>query len=134
MVDAGWRSLAEFVRYLPQLEQLDLTEEQLRSIPVRAEPAEDQDFLSLGELPPGAPPLEPGRFGFVGTRQIYAYRSDVPPKLWQRLVTSLGHHRASGTGRKGMFGNSEEQVVDQENPAQSWRRLNAGETYHPPEL
>jgi len=132
--DATRPSLAEFVRYLPQVQGLDLTEPELRSVPVHAQPATNENFLSLGELPPGAPPMEPGLFPFVGTRQIYAFHSDVPPHLWQRLATGLAPHRPSGTGGTGMFGNSEEQVVDSDDVAQSWRLLNAGEPYFPPEL
>ena len=134
MAGAERPSLAEFVRYLPQVRQLGLEEEQLRAIPVHAEPPAHEDFLSLGELPPGAPPIESGRFSFVGTRQIYAYHSDVPPLLWQKLVTSLQAHRPSGTGGTGMFGNPEERVVDEDDPAHSWHVLNAGEPHRPPEL
>lgn len=134
MGDAARPALAEFVRYLPQVRELNLTDDDLKAIPVHAEPPSDQEFLSLGELPPGAPSIEEGPFPFVGTRQIYAYCSDVPHHLWQRLVTGVGPHRASGSGGTGMFGNEEEQVVDHDNPAQSWRVLNAGEPYRPPEL
>lgn len=127
-------SLAEFARYLPRLGQLGLTESELRSIPVHAEPPPHDEFLSLGELPPGAPPLESSQFPFVGTRQIYVYHPEVSSPLWQRLAISLQVPRPSGSGGTGMFGNDDEQAVDEENPAQSWRTLNAGEWYHPPEI
>jgi len=127
-------SLEQFARYLPRVHQLGLGTDELRSIPVRAEPPFAEEFLFLGELPPGAPPIEPGRFAFVGTRQIYVYHSDVPPRLWQVLSAGIRVPRASGSGGTGMFGNEDESVVDEEAPAQSWRVLNAGEWYHQPEL
>ncbi len=134
MGDAAPASLADYVRYLPRVRALALTEDELRAIPVHDRPPSDDVFLSIGTLPPGAPPLEPGRFRFVGTRQIYVYRSDVAAPLWQRLVAGLGPRSASGAGGTGMFGNAEERVVDEENPVQSWRVLDAGETYRPWEM
>ena len=134
MDEAVRPSLAEFVRYLPQVRDLNLTEAELRSIPVHPVPPSDDEFLSLGELPPSAPPLDPSRFPIIGTRQIYVYRSDVPPDLWNRLTLGIGPHRASGARGTSMFGNPEEKVVDEENPAQSWRVLDTGESYHPPAL
>ena len=134
MGDAARASLADYVRYLPRVRALGLGEDELRSIPVHDRPPSDDVFLSLGELPPGAPPLEPARFRFVGTRQIYVYRSDLPASLWQRLVVGLAPRRSSGAGGTGMFGNAEEQVVDEENPVQSWRVLDAGEPYRPWEM
>lgn len=123
--------LANFVRYCPRLQELDLKEDELRSIPVHAEPPSDTEFLSLGELPPGAPPLDEGRFRFVGSRQIYVYRSEIPPPLWHKLVARLGRAAPSGTGAPRLFGNPEEKVVDSEDPVQSWRVLDAGEPYAP---
>lgn len=131
MVEAARATLAEYARYLPGVRDLKLTDRELRSIPVRDRPPSNQVFLSLGELPPGAPPIDAAGFRFVGTRQIYAYQSDVPPRLWQRLVVGMGPRRPSGSGGTGMFGNVEEMVIDGENPAQSWRVLDAGEPYQP---
>ncbi|MGH2460392.1 MAG: hypothetical protein ACRDIY_16180 [Chloroflexota bacterium] len=127
-------SLAEFARYLPRVGLICLSDQELRSIPVHAEPPPQDEFLSLGELPPGAPPLAPSQFRFVGTRQLYVYHAQVPPHLWHRLATGLQVPRPSGSGGTGMFGNADEQAVDEEDPAQSWRVLNAGEAYRPPEL
>ncbi len=129
MVEPARATLAEYVRYLPRVRDLKLTDRELRSIPVHDRPPSNQIFVSLGELPPGAPPLEANGFRFVGTRQIYAYQSDVPPLLWQRLLLGLGPRRPSGSGGTGMFGNVDESVVDDENPVQSWRVLDAGEPY-----
>lgn len=127
-------ALAEFVHYLPRVQELNLTQDQVQAIPVHAEPASDQVFIGLGELPPGAPRIEEGPYPFVGTRQIYVYESDTPRHLWQRLVVALGPHRASGSGGTGMFGNADERAVDEDDPAHSWRVLNAGEPFRPPEL
>ena len=134
MGDLERPSLAEFARYLPRVRQLGLGEDELRAVLVHAEPPPSDTFLSLGELPPGAPPLESGTLSFVGTRQIYVYHSDVPPRLWQRLATGLHVPRPSGTGGTGMFGNADEYMVDEDDPSHSWRVVNAGEPYHPPEL
>ncbi len=119
-------TLAEFVGYLPQIQALDLSGAELRAIRVHPEPASDDEFISLGELPPGAPPVGPMRFPPVGTRQLYVYHSEAPESLWQRFVVGLTPHRPSGTGGTGMFGTPEERVVDEENPRQGWRRLDAG--------
>jgi hypothetical protein len=119
-------TLADFVGYLPRVEALHLTADELRAIPVHPEPSSDDEIIALGELPPGAPPVGPTRFPFVGTRPLYAFHSEVPPALWQRLVAGLTPHRPSGTGGTGMFGTPEEKAVDEENPAQSWHTLDAG--------
>jgi hypothetical protein len=115
------------VRYLPQIQALDLTPEQIAQIRVRPEPPSDEEFISLGELPLGAPPVGERSFPFTGTRQLYVARSDAPDELWERLATGLLPHRPSGSGGTPLFGNPDERVVDEENPALSWRRLNAGE-------
>jgi len=127
-------SLAQFIHCLRPELKVAVSETESRDIPVHAEPASDGQFLSLGELPPGAPPIDPGRFPFVGTRQIFVYRSDTPPHLYQRLAVGLRSPRPSGTGGTGMFGNPEEHAVDADAPSHSWRQINAGEPYGPSEL
>lgn len=126
-------ALSEFVQYLPQVAEIGLNRDELKAIPVHAEPPSNEDFLSLGELPPGAPPIGPSVFPFIGTRQIYVCRGDVPPHLWNHLAAKIGPHRRSGTGKSPMFGNPEERVVDEENPRHSWRRLDAGQSLFPGE-
>jgi hypothetical protein len=116
----------EFARFLPWIGKLGLSESDLVAIPVHAEPSSDDEFVTLGELPPGAPPLDEGRFPFVGSRQLYAFHAEVPEPLWRRLVSGLAPGRASGTGGTGMFGTDEERVVDEENPQLAWERLDAG--------
>lgn len=125
--------LFDFVQYLPQIQQINLSPDELRSIPVHFEPAEDEEFLSLGELPAGTPPKGPDRFTSVGTRQAYAYRSDVPEDLWGRLEVGLLSHRPSGTGGSGMFGTADEHVVDDDDVRKSWRQLDAGAPILPEE-
>ena len=120
-------SLAQFARYLPHVQALGFQERELAAIPVHPEPSDDDEFVTLGELPPGALPLDSGRFPFVGTRQIYAFHRDVPEPLWRRLVAGLAPARPSGSGGTGMFGTPDEQVVDEENPESSWRTLDAGQ-------
>lgn len=134
MADREGPTLAQFVRFLPRVQRLGLSEAELRAIPVHGEPPSRDAFLSLGELPPGAPRIEVGPLAFVGTRQIYVYCSEVAGPTWRRLASGLAPHRASGTGGTGMFGNPEEKAVDEENPASSWRILDAGETSYPLEL
>jgi hypothetical protein len=95
---------------------------------VHPEPAEDGEFLSLGEIPPGAPAVGQRDAPVVGTRQLYAYRSEIPAVLWERLGAGLEPREPSGTGAPGMFGNADERVVDEENPRLSWRNLDAGES------
>lgn len=114
-------ALSEFVQYLPPVAEIGLNRDELKAIPVHAEPPSNEDFLSLGELPPGAPPIGLSVFPFIGTRQIYVCRGDVPP------------HQRSGTGKSPMFGNPEERIVDEENPRHSWRRLDAGQSLFPGE-
>jgi hypothetical protein len=126
--NATWRPLAEYVKYLPRVQELGLRPEELRAIPVHPEPADDEEFLSLGEIPPGAPAVGPRDVPAIGTRQLYAYRSEVSPALWERLGAGLKPRQPSGTGAPGMFGNPAEEVVDEENPQLSWRNLDAGES------
>ena len=126
MTNGTWPTLAEYVRYLPRVQALGLAADELRAIPVHPEPASNDEIITLGELPPGAPPVGPERFPFVGTRPLYAFHSEVPPALWQRLVDGLSPHRPSGTGGTGMFGNDEEIAVDEDNPKRSWHTLDAG--------
>jgi hypothetical protein len=126
VANGTWPTLAEYVRYLPRVQALGLTADELRAIPVHPEPTSNEEIVSLGELPPGAPSVGLERFPFVGTRPLYAFHSEVPPSLWQRLVDGLGPHHASGTGGTGMFGNEAEKVVDEENPERSWHTLDAG--------
>src|SRR5262245_8490082 len=103
----GRSTLADFVRYLPRIGELGLSESDLAAIPVHAEPSSDDAFVTLGELPLGAPALVEDSFPVVGTRQIYAYQADVPEPLWRRLVRGLAPNRSSGTGGTGMFGTDE---------------------------
>jgi hypothetical protein len=119
-------TLAEYVGYLPRVQALGLTPDELRAIPVHPEPTSNEEIVSLGELPPGAPPVGPERFPFVGTRPLYAYHSEVPPARWRRLVDGLSPRQPSGTGGTGMFGNEAEKVVDEENPKRSWHSVDAG--------
>ncbi len=119
-------TLADYVDYLPRVKALRLSREELQKIPVHPEPSSDDEFVTLGELPPGAPAVGQTRFPFVGTRPLYAYRREVPAALWRRLVAELTPHRPSGTGGTGMFGTPDEKVVDEENPALSWHTLDAG--------
>jgi hypothetical protein len=129
--DQSPTTLARFVDYLPQIQALHLDPTELAAIRVHPAPPSAEEFLSLGELPPGAPPVGPERFPPVGTRLLYAFRSEVPAPLWNRLTTGLAPHRPSGSGGTGMFGNEAEKVVDGENAQLSWRRLNAGENPWP---
>jgi hypothetical protein len=120
-------TLAQFARYVPRVQALGLGDDELAAVPVHAEPSPDDEFVSLGELPPGAPLVEPDPFPFIGTRQLYAYHRDVPENIWWRLAEGLAPKRPSGTGGTGMFGNADEQVVDQDNPKASWHTLDAGQ-------
>lgn len=120
-------TLAEYVDYLPNVKALNFSTNELRKIPVHPEPASDDEFITLGELPPGAPPVGPTRFPYIGSRPLYAYRSEVPAPLWQRLVIGLAPHQPSGTGGTGMFGTPVEKVVEEENPEVSWHELDAGQ-------
>jgi hypothetical protein len=129
-----WPPLSDFVQYLPQIRRMNLGPDELRSIPVHFEPPDAEEFLSLGELPAGVPPSGPDAFGFVGTRQAYAYRSDLPDDLWGRLEVGLMPRRASGTGGTGMFGTPDETVVDDDDVRKSWRNLDAGAPSNPEEL
>lgn len=133
MGQASSPPLFDFVQYLPQIQRINLSPDELCSIPVHFEPADDGEFLSLGELPPGTSPQGPDRFPSVGTRQAYAYRSDVPDDLWGRLEVGLLPHRASGTGGTGMFGTADEHVVDDDDVRKSWRQLDAGAPVLPEE-
>ncbi|HLH73540.1 MAG TPA: hypothetical protein VKX96_09665 [Chloroflexota bacterium] len=136
MGDTGDATLAEFVQYLPRIQGLNLSRQDLEKIRVRSEPASDQEFLSLGELPPGAPPIGRDLFPFIGSRQLFVVRSDIPSDLWYRLANALAPHKPSGSGGTGMFGNDEEVWVDEENPQLSWRQIDAGQEMPPgpPEL
>jgi hypothetical protein len=127
-MSAGARpTLAEFIGYLPRVKALNLSADELRAVPVHPEPSTNDDFVTLGELPPGAPPVGPTLFPFVGTRPLYAYRPEVPADLWQRLIVGLSPHQASGTGGTGMFGTPEEKVVDEEDVEASWQEIDAGQ-------
>jgi hypothetical protein len=120
-------TLAEFAKYLPRVREAPgLAPDDLGAIPVHAEPPSADEFVTLGELPPGAPRLPEDRFPPFGSRQLYAYHADIPPALWRRLVAALAPHQPSGTGGTGMFGTAEERVVDEENPQQAWERFDAG--------
>ena len=121
-----WPPLANYTRWLPQVRALGLSEAELQAVPVRPEPPSGEEFVSLGEIPPGAPPLGQQCIPPTGTRQLYAVRSEVPEQVWERLTVGLMPGRPSGSGGTGMFGNEEERVVDEENPRESWRRLDAG--------
>lgn|GEM_PF-5324062 len=126
MSNTVWPPLAEYVRWLPQVRALGLGDADLRAIPVHPEPPDHEDFISLGEIPSGAPPVGPETVPAVGTRHLYAVRPEVPEALWERIALGLRSNRPSGTGGTGMFGNDDEQVVDEENPKESWRRLDEG--------
>lgn len=126
MGNTRWPPLADYVRWLPQVRALGLTEEQLRAVPVHPEPPSGEEFVSLGEIPLGAPPVGQQYFPPTGTRQLYALRSEVPDEIWERLTIGLLSGRPSGSGGTGMFGNEDERVVDEENPRESWRGLDAG--------
>jgi hypothetical protein len=119
-------TLAEFARFLPRIGELGLSQSDLAAIPVHAEPSSDDAFVTLGELPPGAPSLLEDRFPVVGTRQLYAFQAEVPKTLWQRLVRGLAPNQSSGTGGTGMFGTDDERFVEEENPQLAWERLDAG--------
>jgi site-specific recombinase XerD len=127
MSAAAEPNLATFIDYLPNVKALNLPVEDLRRVPVHPEPSSDDDFLSLGELPPGAPPVGPTRFPYIGSRPLYAYRPEVPEHLWVRLAAGLASHQPSGTGGTGMFGTPEETFIDEENPERSWQEINAGQ-------
>lgn len=127
MGTANRPSLATYARWLPQVRALGLPEDDLQAIPVHPDPPTEEVFLSLGEIPPGAPPADPREPSLVGTRQLYAYRSEVPDALWERLSHGLMSGLPSGTGGTGMFGNPSEKVVDEEEPKLSWRQLEEGQ-------
>ena len=126
MGNQTWPPLASYVRWLPQVRALGLSEEDLQAVPVHPEPPSGVEFISLGEIPPGAPPVGQQYLPPTGTRQLYALRSEVPERVWEQLTVGLLSGRPSGSGGTGMFGNSEERVVDEENPRESWRRLDEG--------
>jgi len=125
--DIARATLAEFVQYVPLVQELKLDTIDLEAVRVRGEPPPHEDFLSLGELLPGAPIIGHRVFPFVGTRHLYVARSDLSPRLWNRLASGLAAHRPSGAGGTSMFGNDDERWIDEENPALSWRRINAGQ-------
>ncbi|HUX86099.1 MAG TPA: hypothetical protein VMW65_03775 [Chloroflexota bacterium] len=127
MGDITGTTLTEFVQYLPVVQALNLDTADLEAIRVRAEPPTDEDFLSFGDIPPGAPAIGKVVFPFVGTRQIYVARSDASRCLWNRLARALAPHSPSGSGGTGMFGNDAERFLDEENPELSWRRFRAGQ-------
>lgn len=125
--------LSDFVQDLPQIQRMGLGPDELGAIPVHFEPSDGEEFLSLGELPPSADRSEPGQFGFVGTRQAYVFRSDLPEALWGRLENGLMPRRPSGAARESMFGTPDEHVRDDDDPRQSWRQLDAGAPTFPEE-
>jgi hypothetical protein len=124
--NASRPTLADFVNYLPRVKELHLSQDELAAVPVHLKPPDSDEFLELGELPPGAPRVGNGFAPTVGARQLYAYHSEVPPHIWQHLVVGLAPAQPSGTGGTGMFGIPEERVVDEEHPEQGWRELDAG--------
>ena len=123
--------LGTFLSYLPEIQALNLSETQHSRIPVHSDPASDQAFLFLGEIPPGAPPVGSSRFEETGVRQLFVYQGDVTQQLWSQLSLTLASKRRSGTGGTGMFGNDAERAVDEDNPRRSWESLEIGEATAP---
>ena len=54
MGNQTWPPLANYVRWLPQVRAIGLSEEDLQAVPVHPEPPSGEEFISLGEIPPGA--------------------------------------------------------------------------------
>lgn len=131
MGDHAEATLSEFVQFLPWMEELKLDPTDLAGIRVRSEPPPDDVFISLGELPPGAPKIERSVLSSVGSRQIYVARPDTSSRLWTLLTTWLTPRRPSGSVRMGMFGNDFERWIDEESPELSWRRIDAGQQIPP---
>jgi len=119
MPEVKRRTLDEYRRYLPWLEQMGLGEEELRRIPVHETPDTTEGSLGLGYVSPGAPPAVPGEVEAYGTRQLYVYHREVPADLWARLEAATAPAQPSGYRREGMFTGLPDVVVrdeDRDNP------------------
>jgi hypothetical protein len=111
-------TLFDYVPYLPSLAEMGFGEDELRRIPAHEAPdgasASGGSILGIGELPPDAPSADTSPLVPVGTRQLYAYESEVPTELWVRLGVALSSRGPSGFEKESILSGTPDVVIHDE--------------------
>jgi hypothetical protein len=118
MREARQLTLFDFVRYVPGLDALGLSEGELRQVPAHEAPdgasAEGGSIIGIGQIPPNAPSADTSPLVPVGTRQLYAYEREVPTELWVKLSAALSSGLPSGYEKESILSGTPDVVIHDE--------------------